>query len=71
MGTARVPGDPLGGRPALILSWHPHVLASELLVEHGADGPDLTGVFLHARGLLSAVSPAQRCHLPPYRTALW
>lgn len=32
----------------------PPALASELPVEHVADGPDLMGVFLHMRGLLPA-----------------
>lgn len=61
-----VPGSPwslLGGCPAPTLSWRPPALAFELLVEHVADGPDLTGVFLHMRGLLLTASPAQ--HHPP------
>lgn len=61
---------PLGGHPTLTPSWCPPALASELPVEHRADRPDLTGVSINVRGLLPTASPAQRHHLPPYRTAL-
>lgn len=43
--------------PALTLSLHPLALAFELLVELMADGPELTGVFLHMKGLLSLHHP--------------